>query len=102
MTNFFLSVTTGAWLQKCIMSEVSSRSSARAQAAAGQQQIANHCWLTAAAVVCIRRDKPNEYRWSKVFDLEQNLQHQSTCLNQKCTDRSTEKSGSLYLNLKGG
>jgi hypothetical protein len=80
-----------------VTTHVSSRRSAHAQAAAGQlqfQQIANHCWLTAAAVVCVRRDKPNEYSWSRMFDLEQNLQHQSTCLNQNCR----EKSGSLYLN----
>jgi hypothetical protein len=71
------------------VSDVSSRRSARAQAAAGQQQfqqIANHCWLTAIAVVWLPHAKPNECSWSRMFDLEQNLQHQSTCLNQNCAE----------------
>ena len=94
-----LSHNPRAWLKECIVSDVSIRRSARAQAAAGQQQfqqIANHCWLTAAARA--RRAKPNEYSWSRMFDLEQNLQHQSTRLNQNCRARRTEKSGSLFLN----
>ena len=64
---------TRVWLQRCIVSDVSSMRSARAQAAEGQQkfqQIANHCWLTAAAVVRVRQAKPNEYSWSRIFFAE--------------------------------
>ena len=98
MTQTIFSVTLShniiAGLQKCIVSDVSSRRSALAQAAATSK----HCWLTAAAVVRVRQAKPNEYSWSHMFDLEQNLQHQSTSLHLNCTAKSTEKSGSLYLN----
>ena len=121
-----LSHNTRAWLQKYIVSEVSSRRSARAQAAAGAQlvhrqqqalssctgssrrsaraqaaaglqqfqQNANHCWLTAAAVVRVWQAKPNEYSWSRMFDLEKNYQHVSIRIVQP----EEQKRVSLYLN----